>query len=222
MDCQPGREGCSRRGHVGFDGPVLPGDEALDLDFPVDDQAEGDGLHPTCGAGSRQFPPEDRRQVEAHQIVEGAPGQVGLDQLHVDLAGCLHGLGHCRTGDGVENHPFHRLVLHNPLLLKDIQHMPGDGLAFPVRVGGQDDAVRGLGRLGDLRQPLRGLGVDLPGHGKVLVRTDRSIPGRQVADMAIAGQDLVVRPQVLVDGFGLGRALDDDEVHARPWGRLAR
>ena len=222
MDGQPGREGRSGRGHVGLDGPVFLGNEALDLDFAVDDQAEGDGLHPACGAGSRQLPPEDRRQVEAHQIVEGAPGEVGLDQLHVDLAGCLHGLGHGRTRDGVENHPFHGLVLHNPLLLQDIQHVPGDGLAFPVGVGGQDDAVRGLGRLGDLRQAFRSLCVDLPGHGEVLVRTDRPIPGRQVADVAVAGQDLVVWPQVLVDGFGLGRALDDDEVHARPWGRLAR
>src|SRR5690606_5810404 len=38
--------------------------------------------------------------------------------------------------------------------------------------------------------------------------------GRQVADVAVRRQDLVVWPQVLVDGLGLGRALDDDDVHS--------
>src|SRR5205085_2571580 len=37
--------------------------------------------------------------------------------------------------------------------------------------------------------------------------------GRQVADVAVTGQHEVAGAQVLVDGLGLGRRLDDDEVH---------
>src|SRR6185369_10088723 len=43
---------------------------------------------------------------------------------------------------------------------------------------------------------------------------DRAVLGRQVADVTVGRQDGVVRAQVLVDGLGLGRALDDDDVHA--------
>ena len=218
---EAGDEGGAGRGHVGLDGPVLPGDEALDLDLAVDDQPQGHRLHPSGGSGARKLAPKHGGEVEADQVVQGPAGQVGLDQLHVDLARRLHRLGDGRLGDGVEDHPLNGLVLHGALGAQDVQDVPGDGLALAVGVGGQDDAVRGLGRLGDLRQALGGLGVDLPGHGEVLVRADRAVLGRQVADMSVARQDLVVRPQVLVDGLGLGRALDDDEVHAVPWGPLA-
>ena len=49
--------------------------------------------------------------------------------------------------------------------------------------------------------------------GEVLVRLHRTILGRQVSYVAVAGQHAVVGAQVLVDGLGLGRAFDDDDVH---------
>ena len=44
---------------------------------------------------------------------------------------------------------------------------------------------------------------------------DRAVLGRQVADMAEGGQDLVVLAQIFVDRLGLRRQLDDEDFHER-------
>ena len=58
-----------------------------------------------------------------------------------------------------------------------------------------------------------GLSIDLPGHREIGIRENRAILCRQVADMAIAGDDLVVVAQILVDGLRLRRRFDDDDFH---------
>ena len=50
----------------------------------------------------------------------------------------------------------------------------------------------------------------------------RSVLARQVADVAETRQDAVVAAEIFFDGLGLGRRLDDDEVHAVPFGLEAR
>ena len=102
--------------------------------------------------------------------------------------------------------------------------MPGNGFPFAVGVGGQDDPLGALGGFGDIVQALGGLGIHIPGHRKVFIRPHRSVLGRQVADMAVAGQNRIVRPQIFVDSFSLGWALNDDKVHVRRVfpGRIAR
>ena len=213
---QAGHEGVAPGRHVGVDRPVFLGLEPLDLELAVDDQAQGHRLHPAGRARTRQLAPQHRRKGEAHQVVQGAAGEVGLDQLHVDVPRGLHGLGDGGLGDGVEHHPLDLGALDDLLLLKDLQHVPGDGLAFAVGVGGQDQAVGPLHRLGDVVEPFGGLGVHVPAHGEVLVRSDGAILGRQIAHMAVRGEYDIVAAQVLVDGLGLGRALDNDDVHL--WG----
>ena len=99
------------------------------------------------------------------------------------------------------------------LLLQDFQHVPGNRLALAVGVGGEDQLVGILDRLGDVGEPLLRLGVDLPEHVEVGVRVDRAILRRQVADMAERGQNLVAGPEVFVDRFRLGRRLDNHNVH---------
>ena len=56
--------------------------------------------------------------------------------------------------------------------------------------------------------------VHVPVHLEVLVGLDRAVLGRQIADMAVRCDHLVVLAQVLVDGLGLGGRLDDQDVHA--------
>src|SRR5690242_18270788 len=58
-----------------------------------------------------------------------------------------------------------------------------------------------------------GFAVDLPGHRKIRIRKDRAILRRQVADMPIAGDDLVIVPQIFVDGLCLRRRFNDDDFH---------
>ena len=70
--------------------------------------------------------------------------------------------------------------------------VPGDGLAFPVRVGRQDHPVGVLDRAADVAEPLGGLRVDFPAHGEIVVGVDRAVLGRQVPHMAERGVDFVV------------------------------
>ncbi len=94
--------------------------------------------------------------------------------------------------------------------------VPGDRLAFTVEVGGEEDHVRGLGRLGDLGDLLAAvLGDDVLGLEVVVdIHAELALAGvlRQVADVAVGGQDPVVGAEVALDGPGLGRGFDDDEV----------
>ena len=91
--------------------------------------------------------------------------------------------------------------------------MPGNGFAFPVRVGCEDQAVGILDRIGDILDPLGRGGIDLPRHCEIIVGQDRSILGGQVADMAKGGEDLVVLAEIFVDRLGLCGRLYNNNVH---------
>jgi hypothetical protein len=91
--------------------------------------------------------------------------------------------------------------------------VPGNGLSLPIRVGREDQLVGALQCIGDILDPFLRLWVHFPGHGEVLVRADRPILGRQVADMTEAGQHPVTGAQVLVDRLHFAGRLDDEDVH---------
>ena len=59
-------------------------------------QCAGHRLHAARRARARQFAPQHRRQREAHQIVERAARQIGIDQRPIDLPRVLHRLEHRR------------------------------------------------------------------------------------------------------------------------------
>ena len=89
-----------------------------------------------------QFAPQNGAQVEAHQIIQSPPRQIGLDQFHIHLARVFHGLGHGCLGDGVKHHAadsggfLDRLALGQRLL-----QMPRDRLALAVGVGCEDQCI---------------------------------------------------------------------------------
>src|SRR5690606_37619089 len=82
----------ARRLQEGGEIPVFFRDEALDLRFPVADEAQRDRLDAPGRARARQLAPEDRGEIEADQIVEGAAGQIGVHQPRVDVARIGHGV----------------------------------------------------------------------------------------------------------------------------------
>ena len=208
--------GAARRLEVRRHRPVFLRREVLDLGFAVAHQAQRHRLHAARRAASRQFAPQHRRQREPDQIVEGAPGQVGVDEFAVELARVGEGVEHRALGDFVEHHALDIDALEHVLLVQHLAHVPRDGLALAVRVGGEIEVLGTLDGVGDLVQVLAGLAVDLPVHGEVVVGAHRAVLGRQVAHVAVAGQHGIARAQVLVDGLGLGRRLDDDDVHGIP------
>ena len=122
---------------------------------------------------------------------------------------------HRLLGDGVEDDALDVDALQRVALLQHVAHMPGDRFALAIRVGGEIEMLGAFDRLGDVVQPLLRLAVDLPGHGEVFVRPHRAVLGRQIAHMAVGGQHGVAFAEIFVDGLGLGRQLNDDDVHSR-------
>ena len=189
---QAGGEGGAGRGdHAGFDGPVFAGFENLDFGLALADEAERDRLHAAGGFAARQLAPEHRREGEADQIIQGAAGHVGLDERLIQLTRMGHcggdrGFGDLVKGDAEYLHAFQRV-----LVLQHRPHMPGDGLALTIRVSRQIEGFGTFEGAGDLAHVLVAALVGFPRHGEVLVRADRAIFRRQVADMAEGGQDLV-------------------------------
>ena len=209
------------------DRPVFARDKPLDLDLAVADDAQRNRLHAPRRARARQLAPQHRRQAEADEIVERATGAVGVDQRFVDLARVAHRVLHRLLGHRVEHHAVDALVLEDPLGLENLVDVPGNRLAFAVGVGGEDQRVGVLDGAADLAEALGGLGVDLPAHVEIVVRVDRAVLGREVADVPERSVHVISLAQVLVDGFCLGGRLDDDDLHesdplaAPAYGRFA-
>src|SRR3546814_170787 len=104
-------------------------------------------------------------------------------------------------------------VVEQPALAQDLLDMPRNRLAFAVRVGGEVEGVGTLQRIGDRADRPFGAIVDLPVHFEVRVRAHRAVPGRQVAHMAVGGEDGIIAAKILVDGLRLGRRFDDNDIH---------
>ena len=70
--------------------------------------------------------------------------------------------------------------------IQRFEHVPGNGLALAIGVGGEDQIVGVLHGVGDGFDVLRGLGVDFPVHGEIVIGLYGAVLGGQVADVAVA------------------------------------
>ena len=191
------------RGEPGVQRPVFLGLEGRNLMLPVADHPGGYGLDPSSGQAAADFLPQQRRELVAHNPVQNPPGLLGVHQVLVDGPGGRDGLVDHLFGDLVEGHTV-------GLVVRDVQQllqMPGDGLSLPVRVGGQVDLARPLGRLlqvaDDVLLALDGLVV----RDEAALDVYAQLALGQVPHMAHGRLDLVSRTQVFADGLGLGRGL---------------
>ncbi len=187
-------------GQAGVQGPVLIGHEGLDGPLPVAHQAQGYGLHPAGAEPRLDFLPEQGADLIAHQPVQDAARLLGLEAGPIQRHRVGQGFPDGLLGQLQEQDPVKLMVL----LPQGLGDVPGDGLPFPVRVGGQVD-------LGDARrhflQLLDDLGLTQDGDVfglKVVLQVDPELMGRQVPDMAFAGEDHKLVPQVFLQGLGLG------------------
>ncbi len=72
----------------------------------------------------------------------------------------LHGRRDGILGDGVEDDPFDlNVLLEGAALLQRFHKVPGNGFPFAIRVGREDQRVGIFQRIGDVGDPLGGLGV---------------------------------------------------------------
>ena len=207
------RLACCRRQDC-LDGPVLAGDEGTDLAFALDHQPHGDRLHPTSRKPRTNLSPEKRAEGVAHEAVDDAAGLLCIDKVAIDRARMRKCLANGRLRDLRERHTA-------GLRLRDVRglgHVPGDGLALAVEVGGE---VHEIGLAGGL--PYRAhvsapIVDDLVIGPKIVldIHTELVLAGvlGQVADVAVRGQDGEVPAQISLDRLGLCGRLDDHKVAA--------
>src|SRR5204862_434098 len=112
--------------------PVLGGPEGHARPFALDDEARGDALDPARRQPGHHLLPEDGRDLVADEPVEHPATLLRLDQLHVELAPVLDRVLDGGARDLVEDHAPHRDI--GP---EHLEHVPGDGLALAVLVGGE-------------------------------------------------------------------------------------
>ena len=201
-----------RRQERGFDGPVLAGHERPDLPFALHHQANGHRLDPAGRKARANLPRDQRAERVADQAVDDAARLLGIHQVDVDAPGC----GECRPDgrlrDLAEGDPAGAIRRE----VGRLRDMPGDRLALPVEVRGEEDVVRAPPRFldrGDLPAPV---GRDLVvGREVVLdVHPQLTLAGvlRQVADVAVGREHGIAGSEVAFDRLRLRRRLDDHEV----------
>ena len=99
-------------------------------------QADGDGLNPARAQAPSHLFPEERREGVTRQAIQDAPRFLGMDELHIELAGLLEGSTDGFLGDLVEHHPLDR-----NLRVQELQQVPADGLTFPVFVRREEQLI---------------------------------------------------------------------------------
>jgi hypothetical protein len=210
---EPGRELRRVLLRLRLDCPVLARLEREDLFLALADHAQRRALHaPGGSAREAGLLPEQRRDLEAHEVVERAARQVSLHELVGDRARVIDGFLHGVLRDLVEDAAVHVLAVERAGVAKQLVQVPGDRLALAVGVGREIQRVGLLHGARDRVDVLAVLVDQLPAHLEVARGVDGAFLGHEVADVAIGRHHLEVLAEVLLDGLGLGRRLDDDEV----------
>ena len=88
-------------------------------------------------------------------------------------------------GDFGEHHAMQRAVLQQTAFAQDFRDVPGNRLAFAIRVGRQKQGFSGFGGLGDRLDVLLVLVDRLVTHREIITGVDRTFLRHQVAHMAI-------------------------------------
>src|SRR5690606_35957798 len=121
---------------VGVDRPILAGLKARDLFLALADHAQRRALH-ASGGGARKarLLPQQRREIEADQIIERAPRLLRVDEVLGDGARLLDRLADRVARDLVEDDAVDVLTVERAVFLQQLGEMPGNRLALAVGVG---------------------------------------------------------------------------------------
>ncbi len=197
---------------LAFQCPVFPRNERFDLRLSLADHAQRGALYASRGEAAANLLPQQGREVEADQVIERAARLLRVHQIERQLARVLDRLANRIARDLVERHPVHSLAVELAARPQDLLQVPGDGLAFPVRVGRQIEGFRFLQAADDAFHMTLVLRQHLVAHRVAVLRIDRAFLGHQVTHVPVRGQDLKVLAQVLLDGFRFRGRFDDDQI----------
>src|SRR3972149_2446449 len=78
---QPGDKILALGIEVGFDGPVFACDEFFDLLLALDDEPQRRTLYTPGRQPAAHLFPQQRREVETHEVIERAPRLLGVDEI---------------------------------------------------------------------------------------------------------------------------------------------
>ncbi len=90
--------------------------------------------------------------------------------------------------------------------------MPGNGLAFAVKVGRQIERVGLLDRLDDGVDVLLVLFDQVVVHREIVIGIDGAFLRHQITHVTVRREDLEILAEVFVDRLGLGGRFDDKQV----------
>ena len=107
-----------------LDRPIFARLKGLDLGFALADQAQRDGLDAAGGTAAGELAPEHRRQRKADEIIECAAGEIGFDELAIDIAGPAERVEHRIPGHLVEDDPLDIKVPQRPACVEHLAYMP--------------------------------------------------------------------------------------------------
>jgi len=198
------------RDQVGFDSPVLTRYELLDFRLALADQAQRRTLDPARGQSALDLLPQQRRQIEADQIIERAPRLLRVDQLHRHLTRRFDRFLDGTLSDFMENDSIYVFSFQHVTFIEQLDEMPGNRLALAIEVGRE---IKGIGLLHGLRDRIDMFRVaidDLVLHFETMRGVYGSFLGQEVAHMTIRGEDFEILTQVFLDRACLSRRLDDD------------
>ena len=196
-----GEGGTVRRPQHRLEGPVLAGDERLDLPLAFHHEAHRDGLNAARGQAAADLAREQRAEGVAHEPVHDPACLLRVHEVHVDGPRVRERLADGGLGDLREGHPA--LLVDGDL--GGFRHVPGDRLALTVKVSGQEHGRGATGLLADRGDLLAAVLADhIVGREVVLhVHTQLALAGviGEVTYMSIRGEDLVVLAEVTLEIF---------------------
>ena len=197
---------------LGIDGPVFARHERRDLILALADHPQRGALHPSRGQPRTHLLPEQRRQIEPDQKVEGAARLLGVHEVDRQASRLGHRFAHGILGDLVEHHALHLFAVEGPVRLQKLMQVPGNRLALAIGVGRE---VQGIGLLEGTHDGVDVLLIALDHlvfHREVMLRVDGAFLGHQIPNMTVRGENFEVLAEVFLDGFRLGRRFHDYEV----------
>src|SRR4249920_2636630 len=110
------------------DAPVLACLERGDFLLTFADEAQCGALHASCRQAAPDFLPQQRREIEADQIVQRTSRLLSIDQIFRKLARCADRRAYAVARDLVERHTVDLFVSQVAALPEYLEQMPGDRL----------------------------------------------------------------------------------------------
>ena len=151
--------------------------------------------------------PQEWADLVSDQAVQHAPRLLGIDFVEIQHTRLIQRLAHCLGRDLVEENALDVVVLAGD----GLGHVPSNGFALAVGVGGQVGGIGGLSCFAKTVQDLALAPNRYVARLKAVFNVDAQLFGRQIPHVPHTGFNHKIFAQNFVDCLGLGRRLDNHQ-----------